>query len=120
MNTHHTTITAEGFESWLRSQDPETAYNYADNDDCVVARYARHLGIGTGPREVTQTYTEWVTVYLGRLDREVARHRIPEIVNRAANVTGEVPGRPTYGEVLRRLTEFRLRTGSDWEEVEQD
>lgn len=44
--------------AWLETRDPEERYYYTSNDDCLVARYLRSMGVehfGVSPRHVRIT-----------------------------------------------------------------
>ena len=37
-------VTVEEFTAWVREQDPNKTYNYANSGDCAFAQYLQHLG----------------------------------------------------------------------------
>jgi len=49
-------LTLEGLRDWVLTQDPETAYDYTNGENCLIARYLRGLGF-----EGVQVYPLLVT-----------------------------------------------------------
>lgn len=91
-------LTLEGLTDWLKTQDPATEYNYLSNSDCLIARFARHLGyedVGVAPG----------FFYHGTKENRGAETFDPRL-DRVAHVTG--PGVSdedsdwTYGSALKR------------------
>ena len=38
-------MTKANLLAWLKTQDPETTYDYFNNRDCLLARYSKAMGI---------------------------------------------------------------------------
>lgn len=49
------TLTKEGLLTWLRTQPPETTFNYGTTTDCVAVRYCKAQGF-----PITSAGGSWV------------------------------------------------------------
>jgi len=90
-----TDVTGQSFTDWLKTQNPETRFDYVSNDNCVFAQYLKAMGF---QRVSVNPWTFWVGI---------SEHSLPRNVNAAIRYGAKGDDRlRSFGQVLEGLAEY--------------